>query len=300
MGYSIHSATLGDSCDMYRYWGEAHPNHPLRPAQFRHRIYGYEDGQELKVLALKRADGTVDGMAVGIYPLQSGEGGVRWLGVRPGLVGSDEHLRLIDEICSFLIEKGADKAVLHATPPHYIRPGIDLRETAVVSALLTAGWKPDQTIMNMTLELDSWEMKQPVMDFGQYRIRRVIPEDSSMLEEYLLSHWTDNWCRETMNGLENDPVSVFIALCSAREHAAIVGFSAYEVNQVEGSFGPTGVDPGHQGHGLGRELLVACLDDLKMLGRQRCEIGWVGPVAFYHNLSGARIGPLFWKMTRAL
>jgi GNAT superfamily N-acetyltransferase len=302
MGHVIHKATPADSDDLYQYWKEVHPLHPLRPEVFQDRIFGHSSEQDLQVLALKRSNGRVDGIAVGVYPLQTDEGGVRWLGVQPTLVGSSEHTRLNDEICSFLAAKGAGKAVLHATPPCYIRPGVDLRETDVISALLLSGWKPERTIMNMTVDLNSWESRQAGEGASEshFRIRRAVPADHEALEIYLSSQWTENWCRETLAGFGNEPISIFLALHEELDHASIVGFSAYEVNQVDGGFGPTGVDPDHQGHGLGKDLLLACLDDLKRLGRRQCEIGWVGPVAFYHRLTGAHIGPVFWKMTRSL
>jgi GNAT superfamily N-acetyltransferase len=67
-----------------------------------------------------------------------------------------------------------------------------------------------------------------------------------------------------------------------------------------GGFGPTGVTEAHRGAGLGKFLLDACLEDQKRMGIERCEIGWVGPVAFYARAAGAVLGPVYWQLGRKI
>ena len=69
----------------------------------------------------------------------------------------------------------------------------------------------------------------------------------------------------------------------------IVGFSTHEANNRGlGFFGPTGVAESHRGRGLGRELLLASLADLRRLGYDRAVIPWTDAIEFYRKTCGAR------------
>jgi hypothetical protein len=127
-----------------------------------------------------------------------------------------------------------------------------------------------------------------------------------------MHEWTINWAREAAQGLDHDPVSLFLAIRHLSPQSVhkegngtpgaeeIVGFAAYETSQVHGSFGPAGVSPGHRSRDLGKKLLWATLADMKKLGRKASEIGWVGPVDFYYHAAAATLGPVFWQMRRRL
>ena len=73
----------------------------------------------------------------------------------------------------------------------------------------------------------------------------------------------------------------------------VVAFAAYNVAMFPGTFGPTGTAASQRGRGLGALLLDRCLQDLRQLGHQRCEIAWVGPVGFYAAKVGAIITRVF-------
>ena len=74
------------------------------------------------------------------------------------------------------------------------------------------------------------------------------------------------------------------------DRGEIVGFSTHEANNRGlGFFGPTGVAESHRGRGLGRELLLASLADLRRLGYDRAVIPWTDAIEFYRKTCGARI-----------
>ena len=72
---------------------------------------------------------------------------------------------------------------------------------------------------------------------------------------------------------------------------SIVGFATYDVMVLTGSFGPTGVPESARGLGLG---------DMKNRGDRRCEIIWVGPIAYYAHTVDARISATFTHSTKVL
>ncbi len=74
----------------------------------------------------------------------------------------------------------------------------------------------------------------------------------------------------------------------------IAGFAAQEANNRGlGFFGPTGVDARLRGRGLGRDLLLASLAELKRLGFEEVIIPWTDSIEFYRKSCGAEIAHKF-------
>jgi GNAT superfamily N-acetyltransferase len=61
-----------------------------------------------------------------------------------------------------------------------------------------------------------------------------------------------------------------------------------------------GTDPAARGSGIGRSLLLRCLLDQRAFGLDRAQIGWVGPVPFYADASGAFIERVFFLYQKAI
>lgn len=202
---------------------------------------------------------------------------------------------------------GATVADFLSTPPYYIQPGVDVRFTNVISWLLRRGFEHYRTNFNMTVDLQKFRCPPTEQIFPAdatgYSIRRARPDDRAAFGEFCVANWTASWRDEAWQGIRHDPVSLYLAVKPSAGNGKseeIVGFASYETNQCLGCFGPTGVSPAHQGHGLGKRLLWATLADMKSLGRKTSEIGWIGPADFYHRAAGATLGPVFWGMRKNL
>jgi len=75
---------------------------------------------------------------------------------------------------------------------------------------------------------------------------------------------------------------------------AIAGFAAQEANNRGlGVFGPTGVAQAFRGRGLGRDLLLASLAELRRLGYHRAIIPWTDAIEFYRKSCDAEVAHRF-------
>ena len=266
----------------------------------KERLFGPPPADPELRLAARGSNGELVGLVAGVYPCRKeGVGDVQWVGALPGPYWESALRQLLDELTVRLTERGAREIHLFATPPHYLRPGVDIRETGLIGALQEMGWEHSATHFNMTCDLTAWSCPGERAIFGEvdgYRVRRAAPGEREALRTFMERGWTVGWLDAAMLGFGHEPLGVFVA----EKAGELVGFSAYEVDQCLGSFGPTGVAPTHRGRGLGARLLWACLDDLQKKRRAECQIGWVGPVGFYHRACGAVLGPAYWMMSRRL
>ena len=74
----------------------------------------------------------------------------------------------------------------------------------------------------------------------------------------------------------------------------IAGFATQDANNKGlGFFGPTGVAQSHRGRGVGRQLVLASLADLRSVGYDRVVIPWTDAIEFYRKTCGARIDHRF-------
>lgn len=89
-------------------------------------------------------------------------------------------------------------------------------------------------------------------------------------------------------------------IVTTEDHGAITGFAAYEANNRGlGTFGPTGVAKSLRGRGIGRELLLAALAELRALGYERAVIPWTDALEFYRKSCGAEPTHEFVTLTAA-
>jgi predicted N-acetyltransferase YhbS len=113
-------------------------------------------------------------------------------------------------------------------------------------------------------------------------IRRARPYEIGRVDEFVRQHFAATWADEISVGYANKPTSVFVAIADGE----VVGFGAYECTS-RGFFGPTGVAESMRGRGIGRVLLLACLQGLKEMGYAYAVIGAAGPGEFYRKTVGA-------------
>jgi hypothetical protein len=95
-------------------------------------------------------------------------------------------------------------------------------------------------------------------------------------------HFGEGWASETEVAFTNHPVSCYIALYDKR----IMGFACYDAT-CKDFFGPTGVDEAERKRGIGKALLLACMDAMAAEGYGYAIIGAAGPTEFYSRTVGA-------------
>jgi len=138
---------------------------------------------------------------------------------------------------------------------------------------------PDMLVNLLKLPVNS-----AVSELATARIilRRAQPFEITRVMEFVEREFSIAWADEISVGFANKPVSVFIAVVDLQ----IVGFAAYECTR-RAFFGPTGVIEEMQSRGIGRALLLACLEGLREMGYVYGIIGRAGPVEFYQRTVGA-------------
>lgn len=115
--------------------------------------------------------------------------------------------------------------------------------------------------------------------------RRAESYERSAVLAFVRQHFPA-WADETLVGFAAVPPTVYIAT----EAGAVLGFACYNVTRPD-YFGPTGVDERQRGRGIGRVLLLQCLEALKAEGYAYAIIGGVGPAGFYEKAAGATLIP---------
>lgn len=113
-------------------------------------------------------------------------------------------------------------------------------------------------------------------------IRPAQPFEITPIRQFIQQNFSTSWADEVSVGFANKPVTVFIATIDGQ----LVGFAAYECTR-KAFFGPMGVLDQVQGRGIGRTLLLACLEGLREMGYVYGIIGAAGPVEFYQKAVGA-------------
>lgn len=103
-----------------------------------------------------------------------------------------------------------------------------------------------------------------------YRIVRPIAPDKFRVVEWVKEHSGISAAGECDVCFSHTPVSMYIAL----KGSEIIGYACYDATAPD-FFGPTRVLDREQGRGVGRELLLACLEAMRDEGYAYAIIGSV-------------------------
>ena len=113
-------------------------------------------------------------------------------------------------------------------------------------------------------------------------IRRALSPEKHLVIDWVRRTFGEHWGSECEASFAGRPVSCFIAT----EEGQVVGFACYEAT-CRDFFGPTGVATDRRGLGIGKALLLACLDAMRADGYAYAIIGGAGPIDFYQRVCGA-------------
>ena len=103
------------------------------------------------------------------------------------------------------------------------------------------------------------------------RIIRPMTPNKHKVHEFIVKHFGDGWASEIDTAFTRFPISCFIA---------------YDTNS-KAFFGPTGVDETKRGLGIGKALLLRCMEAMRDESYAYAIIGSAGPVDFYKKCIGA-------------
>ncbi|MFD2658152.1 MULTISPECIES: GNAT family N-acetyltransferase [Gracilibacillus] len=115
-----------------------------------------------------------------------------------------------------------------------------------------------------------------------YQIRTVLPPEKHKVVDWVREHFSENWVSECEVACTKVPANCLIAV----QDNEILGFACYDTT-FPNFFGPTGVKEGARGQGIGYQLLLASLFQLRAKGYAYAIIGDAGPVDFYKKTIGA-------------
>ncbi|MHA2290122.1 MAG: GNAT family N-acetyltransferase [Promethearchaeota archaeon] len=195
-------------------------------------------------------------------------------------------------------EKGITRIIYGPSVPDYWQPGVDVRNTSLYFFLKKHGFKTQKAIFNLTVSLDFLKTK-PTSKKGGYEYERVQPKDFDETFDFVKLHFPDGtWPEEVKYSFKRNPPTTFIA---KNENKEIVGWATHS-QFFPGSFGPTGVLESLRGEGIGSELFLWTLWDIKQSGLDRCEIMWVvgDTIKFYSKVVGAYISPIYYPMYKKI
>ncbi len=118
------------------------------------------------------------------------------------------------------------------------------------------------------------------------QIRRAMAPDKQQIVQWVQAHDNAFAAGECDVCFSRIPVSAFIATHGATP----VGYACYHATAPD-FFGPTAVDAAYRGKGIGKALLLRCLQAMRQEGYAYAIIGGVGPAAFYTKAVGATLIP---------
>ena len=119
-------------------------------------------------------------------------------------------------------------------------------------------------------------------------IKKALGPDMSRIVAFTEENGHPGWADEIRICFTNHPASCYIAV----KNKEIVGFGCYETT-ARGFFGPTLVKDTERRQGIGKALLLKCLESLRELGYAYAFIGWPAEDAihFYQEATGGMMIP---------
>jgi len=298
----VRSLTREDIPELAALCTRALPWDALAPEDLAHGIFNDPGCEDRWNLAACDA-GAIAGFIVGaLRTSKEGEklGLVKIFAVHPDRLRRGVAGLLFDRLEEALRTAGASQVVLGSRGPLYFFSGLDPRYTEAFLFLRSRGYEKVGDSFYLAVDL-----RRPLPDYAALIAKRAeegvtfhrpTMDEKEEVHEWILSAFGEGWAYETDLAFREALVTVWIA----RDHGKVCGFAASNATG-RGYFGPTGVGEDQRRKGLGRVLLVKCLEDLQADGRS---VAWIPTglerISYYHNGAGACVGRVFWRMGKAL
>ena len=125
-------------------------------------------------------------------------------------------------------------------------------------------------------DLDKAVGRLPELVKMEVQIRRGLVPEKSLICSWVRQTFGATWASECEVSFAQQPVACFIAIKSGQ----LLGFACYNTT-FKGFFGPIGVDPRFRSHGIGKTLLISCLDAMAAQGYAYAVIGGISSNNFF-------------------
>ena len=113
-------------------------------------------------------------------------------------------------------------------------------------------------------------------------IRRAMAYERQQVVRWVGETFNALWAGECETAFGRQPIGCYLAV----KHRAIVGFSCLDCT-FRNFVGPIGVASGAREGGIGRALLLACLEEMRLAGYAYAIIGDAGEPKFFEKAAGA-------------
>lgn len=276
--------------------------HGWTPTLVREKTLGAVDFEPTLALGFEAA-GEIRGFLQATRGPQPelGQAWIRLMAVNPAWQAQGIGTALLSELETRLRGLGVSKLGAMDSPVNYLTPGVDFRATAAVCFFKKHGFEITHTNLNLMCDLtgdDFGDCDEEIVRCARQgiEVRRAEERDRSAIVA---------WARREFAGWEGELVACYrqapISLWIAREGGEVLGFGAYDSNNVNtGHFGPTGLSPAARGKGLGALLTRLALRDQRRQGQTAAVIPWVGPIRFYSKCCGAWMDRVFYALRKSL
>ena len=117
-------------------------------------------------------------------------------------------------------------------------------------------------------------------------IKRVLAPDRRKIIDFVRHNFDENFVDECIASLANNPITCYIAV----KNFNIIGFISYEAT-AKNFVGPMGIIAKERGKGIGKALMLTCLQSMKEMGYAYAIIGSSSEknIKFHQKVSNAQI-----------
>lgn len=217
-------------------------------------------------------DGRPAGYCWAVGPAGFAEGFVVLLAVKRSARCAGVGSALLERAESFLAAKGCAHCSISNYPPAYFTPGVDEAEYVEgLRFLCRRGYRITSRPLAMELNLASFRPPAKVRLAESPAFCRDADPARTLELLRFAERFSADWARFVREAFRDihrgdNPARLQIALVGGR----IVGFSHFEGSR----FGPIGVDPEHEGKGIGSALMARTLGAMRAQGANRAWFLW--------------------------